>query len=692
MQASEWKYIQQVSIASLIIALGLLVDDPVVAGDAIRHSLAAGQPRIIAPWLGPTKLATAIMFATITNIVAYLPFLLLNGTTGEFIFSLPIVITCALVASRLVSMTFIPLLGYYLLRPEKKPAKSIEQLRSTGFTGRYAAVAKFAIDHRWAVSVASVAFLVLGAVLFANLKTSFFPDDVQYWSYIDVWLPNDVNLQRTSQAAQQVEQVVREQAREYGRLHPDKSGRPVQILKYVNSFVGGGGPRFWFSLSPQARQLNYAQVIVELNDKELTPGFVQQVQPVLDASLPGIRADFRQLQTNPLDFPVDIRIASVGDIGSSGSAADMAQLRKIAAQTEDILRGIPAASRIRNEWQQESSQVTLKIDPERANLAGITNSDVASSATGGINGMPVTSLQEGYRNIPVVARLKADQRAQLSDVQDLYVYSSQGSQKIPLAQISSVQNSMETGRIVRLDHFRSISVRCFAAPGYLPSDVMKAALPRLQALQASLPPGYGIRIGGEYDKQQTSFKQLSVVLAISVALIFLALLFQFNSAVKPLLVFAAAPYGIAGAIAALWVMGTPFGFMAFLGIASLVGVIVSHVIVLFDFIEEMHDKGEPFEEAVIDAGIMRLRPVLITVAATVLALIPLAMHGGPLWRPLCYAQIGGLTVATFVTLLMVPVLYSIFVLDLKFLSWDTNQNHVIVPGNEKLALSAYRPE
>jgi multidrug efflux pump subunit AcrB len=669
--------LQQVSIASLIIALGLLVDDPVVAGDSIKHSLADGHPRLVAPWLGPTKLATAIMYATITNIVAYLPFLLIQGTTGEFIYSLPIVITCALVASRIVSMTFIPLLGYYILRPEKKPPKTIEQLRSTGFTGRYAALTKVAIHHRRAVAIGSLVFLVMGALLFVNLKTSFFPDDVQYWSYIDVWLPNSVNFETSNQAARKVEQIVRQQAQEYGQHHPGKDGKPTRILNYVTSFVGGGGPRFWFSLSPQPKQLNYAQVIVEMKDKELTPEFVAQVQPVLAASLPGVRADFRQLQTNPLDFPIDIRISSRADVGSGQSAQDIAQLRGIAEQVTAILASIPTASRIRSDWEKESPQVALSIDPDRANLAGVTNSDVASSATGGINGMPVTTLQDGNKNIPVVARLRVDERAQLSDIQSLYVYSSQTSTKIPLAQISSTGTTMQTQRIVRMDHFRTISVRCFAINGHLPSEIMKVALPRLQKLERSLPPGYGLQIGGEYAKQKTSFSQLSVVLAISVALIFLALLFQFNSAVKPLLVFAAAPYGIAGGIAALWVMNVPFGFMAFLGIASLVGVIVSHVIVLFDFIEEMHAKGEPFEEAVVDAGIMRLRPVLITVGATVLALFPLAMHGGPLWQPLCYAQIGGLTVATVITLLMVPVLYSIFVLDLRVLKWETEEEMAV---------------
>jgi multidrug efflux pump subunit AcrB len=158
---------------------------------------------------------------------------------------------------------------------------------------------------------------------------------------------------------------------------------------------------------------------------------------------------------------------------------------------------------------------------------------------------------------------------------------------------------------------------------------------------------------------------------VSIGMIFLALVVQFRNAVKPLIVFAAIPYGMVGALAALRVMHTSFGFMAFLGIASLVGVIVSHIIVLFDFIEEKHEEGEPLVEALLDAGIMRLRPVLITVGATVIALFPLAAHGGPLWEPLCYAQIGGLTIATFITLLLVPVLYSIFVLDLKLIKWET---------------------
>ena len=219
----------------------------------------------------------------------------------------------------------------------------------------------------------------------------------------------------------------------------------------------------------------------------------------------------------------------------------------------------------------------------------------------------------------------------------------------------------------------------------LSSEVLKAAKPKLDAFEKALPPGYKIRMGGDYYQQHRGFGELAIVMGASIFGIFLALVFQFNSAVKPLLVFAAAPYGVVGAVAALWIMGTPFGFMAFLGVASLIGVIVSHVIVLFDFIEEKHEEGEPFEEAVIDAGIIRLRPVMITVGATVLALFPLAMHGGPLWQPLCYTQIGGLAVATFITLLLVPVLYAIFVMDLKILKWEEKEKQVHLETNEVAA-------
>jgi multidrug efflux pump len=641
--------LQQVSIATLIIALGLLVDDPVVAGDAIKRDLGVGHPPRIAAWLGPTKLATAIVYATVTNIVAYLPFLLLSGDTGKFLFSLPIVISCSLIASRLVSMTFIPLLGYYLLRP--KPEPTVEERRKRGFGAKYYQIGRMAIEHRWLTLLLSFVVLGIGAWIGSSLKLQFFPKDLSHLAYINVYLPEDAPFTRTNEVASAVEKVVEEVAAE--------QHRPVESL---DTFIGGGAPRFWYSLAPESRHANYAQVVFAFRNEHDTAPVVPILQSRLAREIAGARIDVRQLETgSAVGLPIQIRV--------SGENIDA--LRATADRVKRIISDIPEARAVRDDWGEDRFAVQLKVDPDRANLAGITNVDVAHASAGGINGDQLTVLREGDKQIPIVARLRPNERAGLDDVEHLYVYSSSGTQKIPLGQISRIDYSLQDEVIRRRNQFRTITVSASPQQGVLASEVMKQAQPKLAAVAADLPPGYRLEIGGEKEKQEDGFRQLGIVLAISSAAIFLALAFQFKNAIKPFIVFAAVPYGAVGALFALWIMGAPFGFMAFLGVVSLVGVIVSHIIVLFDFIEEMHAKGEPFEQAVLDAGIMRLRPVLITVSATVIALFPLAIHGGPLWEPMCYAQIGGLTAATFITLLLVPVIYSIFVLDLKIVKWDT---------------------
>ena len=661
--------LQQVSVATLIIALGLLVDVPVVSGDGIKRGLAKGLQSSVAAWLGPTKLATAIFFATITNIIAYLPFLMLNGNTGQFLRSLPIVMTASLLCALVVAMTFIPLLGYYIQRPPKKRELTIEEKRERGFYGFYNRLVGRAIAHRWFVLLGSLVFLAIGGLFASHLKQQFFPEDVQYWFYLDVWLPNDVPLTATSDAATKAEDVVRQVVMDTA-AHPfeDKNPHP---LKSITSFIGGGGPRFWFSISPEPPQTNYAQVIVQVTDKELTPKIIGPLQMALSQQVPGAWITVRQLQTNPVETPVEILISGQADTDVKDEMADIQTLRGIAAQTMDVLRQSPGIAVMRDDWSPDSPQVKIQIDPDRANVVGITNSDVANSTAAAITGATVGLLKEGNKSIPIVARLRPEERAQLSQIENLYAYSSQQSTRVPLLSVATVRNILETGRLRRREHFRTISVLCFPAPGVLASEVLGPAQSKLDALKKNLPPGYQLAIAGEQAKQVDGFLNLAVVLLISLVGIYLALLIQFNNAIKPLLVFAAAPYGAIGALIALAIMHTPFGFMAFLGVASLIGVIVSHVIVLFDFIEEMHEKGEPLERALPDAGIERIRPVMITVSATILALFPLALEGGPLWKPLCYAQIGGLAVATFITLLLVPVFYSIFVLDLKWIKWET---------------------
>lgn len=641
--------IQQISIGALIISLGLLIDDPVVAGDAIKRDIARGLPRAIAAWLAPTRLATAILFATITNIVAYLPFLTLSGDTGRFIYSLPVVLTASLVSSRLVSMTFVPLLGAWLLRAPKKLERPVHERRQHGFARLYSLLVDRAIRYRWRSLAAAAALFALGVVGVSGLKQNFFPKDLNYLATVDVWLPEDAPVSATRDKAAEVEQVIREVAGPHG-------------LGSVTTFVGGGGPRFWFSISPEQRQSNYAQLIVRLDDKHATAQVVRPLQDALAARIAGARVDVQEIESGPaVGMPIAIRVAG----------EDIGVLRGIAGRLADILRRQPNTERLRDTWGTDNFTLTLSVDPDRASAAGVTHQDIGGSTGMALAGAKVGALQEGDHQLPIALRLRASERQRLSDVGNLYVYSGRDPNvKVPLRQISELTLSDATAKILRRNHVRTITVGAYPTAGSLPSEVLAQIRPELAQLESELPPGYSLEIGGEHHEQQKSFKELVVVLVISVLSIFLALVFQFRSATKPLVVFAAIPFGIVAALLSLRAMGAPFGFMAFLGIISLIGVIVSHVIVLFDYIEEERERGAPLAEALIDAGIMRLRPVLVTVGATVLGLVPLALHGGPLWEPLCWVQIGGLSFATIITLVIVPILYAIFVLDLRLIRWE----------------------
>src|SRR4029077_3519905 len=337
-------------------------------------------------------LIKAIIFATITNIVAYLPFLTLHGSTGGFLYSLSIVLACSLVAALIVAMTFIPFISYFLLRPKLEPP--IEERRKKGFPAFYYRVGNWAINNRWKVLLGSFILLAAGGLAGSRLKSDFFPKDLSYLSYLDVWLPEDTPLSSTNEAVRRAEEVVREVTEEYGKEHP-ANGKPGEFLKSLTTFVGGGGPRFWFSVSPELQQLNYAQVIIEVKDKHDTNHLVGLMQTALDEQVSGARIDVRQLDTGkPIAMPVEIRI----------SGGDMDALRAEAEKVKPILRATPYAERVRDDWGEESFSVKLQTDSDRANAAGITNLDVAASSAAGINGKQVTVLREGDKQIPIVTR------------------------------------------------------------------------------------------------------------------------------------------------------------------------------------------------------------------------------------------------------------------------------------------------
>ncbi len=638
--------LQQVSIASLIIALGLLVDDPVVASDAINREIAAGVPRVRAAWQGPTKLAKAIFFATLTNAVAFAPLLLIKGSMGEFISSLPIVVVVALFASRIVSMTFMPLLGRYLLRGQKGYEAALEGTgRSAELARQYNALTTWMLDHKKLTFAAFTIFLVAGLAPAVLVKTQFFPEEPMNRFYVHVRLPEGSDQRATQRLA--------DEARELLLRHEGER------LERLTMFVGDGGPRWWSNVAPEPRNPAYALLIVQTRDELQTRDVIRRAQDLLTRSIAGARFEVFYLSSGaPATIPVEVRL----------SGPDVATLKRLAEQTRAMLREIPATGDVTDDWGAEAPSLKVSIDDVRANRAGVTREDVASASMLALSGQAVTQLRDGDRLIDVTLRLRPSERTNATSLRGLSVWSSRTNRAVPLEQVGVVQLDHQPQKIVRYRQERTITVGAIPQPGQLASTVFKDARQRLEQLE--LPPGYRLTWGGEFEQQARAFGHVRIALVVSVLLIFLVLVWQFESVFKPLIVFASIPFGLVGAILGLVVTNTRFGFMAFLGVASLIGVIVSHIIVLFDFIEESREHGVPLHRAVIDAGLVRLRPVLVTVLATVGGLIPLAMNGGPKWQQLVYVQIGGLLLATLVTKGVVPLFYVLFVEDLKWVPWE----------------------
>ena len=654
--------LQQVSIAAMIIALGLLVDDPVVAGDAINRELAHGKPRDVAAWLGPQKLARAILYATVTNCVAFLPLLLVQGKTGEFIYSLPVVVTASLVSSRIVSMTFTPLLGYYILRGQKGLESGSHASGWSALLAKvYRGFATWCLGHKAVTLTVCVLALCAGGASLQLLGTAFFPKDLHGVFSVNVFLAEGSPIRRTREETLKI-------IKEIETLEGGK-------IRAYTTFVGQGGPRFWLSIVPEQRADNYAQILVHTLNPRDTAEVVARLKRRLPPVVAAARVTIEQLETGPpVGVPVQIRL--FGD--------DIEALRKMAAQTKKALREIPGTDNIHDDWDNEIFQVPVTIKAEKASMVGITNQDVAMLLQAGLSGVTPTHLREQDRLIPITFRLRSDERARIEEISELDAVSAATNLRVPISQIVDVSMRLAPPKIWRRDHQRCLTVKCDTVHGVLPSVIVRQMQPRLERMAMDWPPGYRFRFGGEHEEQTKGFDSVSLALLASLAAIYLALVLQFNSITKPLVVFAGVPFGIVGGMMGLFPFGTPFGFMAFLGVASLAGVIVSHVIVLFDYIEEAREEGIPVRKAVIDSGLVRLRPVLVTVLATVGGLIPLAIEGGPLWEPMCYVQIAGLLLATLVTLGIVPVVYVLFVENLKLIRWEPDK-HLAPPAEASAA-------
>jgi multidrug efflux pump len=640
--------LHQISIAALIIALGMLVDDPVVAADGINRELANGRPPNISAWVGPWKLRRAILFATLINIFAFLPLVLLPGDKKYFIYALPVVVTLSLIASRIVSMTFIPLLGYYLLRGQRGfdqggdvrrwfPFSLIDRML-VAVLPIYRAMLDAALRCPWLAVFVAYGLLAGSLVLAPKLGRQFFPPAERGQLLVDLALPESASLAQTREACDRVVKLL--------ASHDEIVSGAV--------FMGGTAPRFYYNVTPKAPGEHLAQFLLNTRRAEEVPGLIALLRTELDRDVSGVRCVVKQLEQGPpVDTPIQLRL----------TGNDLDTLRDLADQVSSAVKDA-GGYKVHDDLGRRVPTLDLAIDQDRASALGVVNASVGALVRAAFADIKITELREKAHLVPVLLRLRPEECDEEAKIRELSVESLSGA-LVPLREFAEVKTKPEYATVGHFGQQRAVVVKSYSEFGELPSAVLERARPALDRI--NLPPGYRLEYAGEAKELKQSRDEMLHVMAVSLALIALAMVIQFNSVVKSFVVMLTVPLGLIGALAGLTLFHAPLGFMAMLAIVSLAGVIVSHIIVLSDAIEEARAEGVELKAALIQAGLVRMRPVLVTVLATAGGLVPLTLTGGELWRPLTAVHICGLLVATVLTLFILPVLYYLFAARLRWL-------------------------
>ncbi len=632
--------LHQVSISTLILVVGMVVDDAIVITDNYHEHLEKGKSRFDAAIDGTGELAVPVLAATLTIVASFLPLRMISGGVGEFISAIPSVVAIALLASYAVAMLVTPLLcmwlisgdsnGENLLAPvnfvrKRWPALArnpLEMLRSS-----YARLLSAALGHRKATLAITGLALVLGVSVIPLLGRQFFPKAERNQFVIDIWAPEGTRLAATDRTVRTLEE----------KLHA------LPEITSFGSFIGKSAPRFYYNVNPEQDAANYAQLIVNTTSDKEVPALVTRLRSELRVLAPGARILVKELeQGEPMEAPIMVRV----------SGPEIGELKRIGAEVEQILYSTDGVWEANTNFGEDLFQLSVEVDPEKASRVGVTNYTTAVTLAGAFSGIPVSYLREGKRQVPIILRLDGEQRGSLDRVMDLPIPSLSG-QKIPLRQIAHIESSWQTARIQRRQRERTLTVRAFTA-GRLADTALAEARPRIEALL--LPAHYRIEYGGELEGLQRSFGELRLALIVGVMLIFFILVLEFKSFSLPWIVMAAIPLSLPGASAGLLVSRSPFGFMALLGLVSLAGIVVRNAIVLIDYANQARKDGADVREAVRQAGERRLRPILLTTFAAVVGMAPMLLSGSSLWVPMASAIAAGLLGSTLLTLIVIPVL------------------------------------
>jgi outer membrane protein TolC len=553
---------------------------------------------------------------------------------GEFIAALPLTVAIALSTSFIVAMLLTPLLCQLFIHkglhgPEAaashKRRSPLEIMQSI-----YNRVIVAAMKAKPVAVACGVLAVAAGAFVLHRIPERFFPFAERDQFVVDVWLPEGWKVEATQAAVARIEEVLRHEK---------------EVANFT-SFIGSSFPRFYYNVNPQLPDKNYAQLLVSTESAEVTPKLVRELRSRLAEVVPEARVFLSELQQGPVQLaPVEIRL----------SGEDEHVLRYWGDRVLQKVQRTPGSLDVYSDWREDAYRMKVNLNEEVANRLGFTNATIGRVLAGGFEGGPVTTYWEGERDIAVTLRLTPAARQSFHDVANTYVMSPVTGAHVPLDSIATVSPVWDPGRIVRRNGVRTLTIRSSAQGGIFPSQVLQQI--RSVTDKLPLPPGYRVWYGGEYENQNEDFPKMVNALMISLVAIYLILMFQFRSVVDPLVVMAAIPLGLLGASLGLLLTHNPFGFTAFLGIVSLGGIVVRNSIILVDYIRERMAEGVAIEEAAIEAGERRLRPIFLTTMAAAVGVTPMILSGSTMWSPLASGIAFGLVGSMFFTLIVIPILY-----------------------------------
>jgi multidrug efflux pump subunit AcrB len=633
--------LNQMSLASLIIALGLLVDNAIVMSESIMVQMDEGVAAIEAAVRSAAELRIPLLTSSLTTAAAFLPIALAKSETGEYTKTLFQVVTITLLCSWVLSLTMIPLFCVMFLRVKKKLAGGGYD---TPFYHRYREGLLLGLRHPM-ISLALVAGVFFGTLqLLGLVPVIFFPPNERPTLQAELRLPTGSPLAATEDLVRQVEGFIERELRVDSELGEEG------VLNWA-SFVGEGAPRFILSSSPEPASPEYAFLLINTTSREHVDEAVARLRAFC-SDFPGLKAKIDPLPLGPpAANPIEVRV--------SGRDPDV--VFDLVDLVKEKLSELPGTRGISDDWGARSKKVLVRIDEARAQRAGVTNQDVALSLQTVFSGFETTEYREDDKVIPVTLRSEQAAAGGTHQVGSLNVFSQGTGRSVPLQQVAEIELAWQPSKVRRRNRLKTVTVESDLEPGYTANQVNQALVPWLEQQSRDWPLGYSWELGGEEEASAKANASIMEQLPIAGLIIILLLVAQFNSLRKPLIILITIPLGVIGVAVGLVVMRSYFGFMTLLGIISLAGIVINNAIVLLDRIRlEIEENGLSPQRAVVESAQRRLRPILLTTVTTLGGLIPLYLGGGPMYQPMAVAIMWGLLFATLLTLGVVPVLYSLF--------------------------------